>query len=496
MGRPLIVWKPARVEIPEDARVKAKDAEAQTRPRLESFGINANVDLNDLEPHQRKAAADAVAEVFGLPEAANAILKAGIPSVDGAATPKEDAIGLLMLAAEVEHALMVQYLYTAQSISGRDARPITAVAVQEMGHLLTVHNLLLALEGVNREGKPKILHFGRDGLRNGGELNPMPLILEPVSQGALAKYVVVERPHHISDPELATRIAELEKLVDVDVNPVFALYAAITWIFQKSDAEPGSPLSTGLGFKPGWHLDESDFSDSEILEKFTANEMEWPSSQGLIVDRVLDQTDAQRALKRITEQGEGLPASDQNSHFAIFLAMLDKFEAGLIEASPMPRTPWTEGQSNPEDPQAVELTDPYTVFWARMFNCCYQLVLLDIAWALCHELGEQRRKLVSLTIDEMENVIGPVAAQLQTRPVATGGETKAGPTYAIDSEFMPTTSDEFHHRYSELLTRLDGLERAISKSPEFEDDWDGAANLDAIKFYKTKREPFLPLRRL
>src|SRR5262249_38031742 len=45
-----------------------------------------------------------------------AILAAGVPRIAGAATPKEDALGLLRLAAEVEHALLVQYLYAAASI--------------------------------------------------------------------------------------------------------------------------------------------------------------------------------------------------------------------------------------------------------------------------------------------------------------------------------------------------------------------------------------------
>jgi hypothetical protein len=39
------------------------------------------------------------------------------PRIADAATPKDDAIGLLKLAAEVEHALLVQYLYAASSIN-------------------------------------------------------------------------------------------------------------------------------------------------------------------------------------------------------------------------------------------------------------------------------------------------------------------------------------------------------------------------------------------
>src|SRR6185503_18346245 len=68
-----------------------------------------------------------------------------IPTVVDAASPREDAIGLLQVAAEIEHALLVQYLYAAASIGNTTGAPppnirgkITSVAVQEMGHLVTV----------------------------------------------------------------------------------------------------------------------------------------------------------------------------------------------------------------------------------------------------------------------------------------------------------------------------------------------------------------------
>src|SRR4051812_33662643 len=84
-----------------------------------------------------------------------AILAAGVPSVSDASTPRDDAIGLLQLAAEVEHALLVQYLYAAASIdasAGGDNKvahnTLTTIAIQEMGHLVAVQNLLLAIGGV------------------------------------------------------------------------------------------------------------------------------------------------------------------------------------------------------------------------------------------------------------------------------------------------------------------------------------------------------------
>src|SRR5262245_8940053 len=119
---------------------------------------------------------------------------AGIPRVADASTPRDDAIGLLMLAAEVEHALMVQYLYASHSLRSGPARLVAHVAIEEMGHLITVQNLLLVLGGTTAEGIPARLHLGRDGLRRKSPHNPFPLTLQKVAHSVLARFVVAERP--------------------------------------------------------------------------------------------------------------------------------------------------------------------------------------------------------------------------------------------------------------------------------------------------------------
>ena len=165
--------------------------------------------------------------------ATRAILSAGVPRIADAATPKDDAIGLLKLAAEVEHALLVQYLYAASSINP-DASPaskrardtVTAIAIEEMGHLLGVQNLLLALGGTS------LHHLGRDGMRAASERNPLPLALEPISHSALAKFVTVERPADIADKTLREVVERLGKEAEqssgFSPHPVSALYLAIS----------------------------------------------------------------------------------------------------------------------------------------------------------------------------------------------------------------------------------------------------------------------------
>src|SRR5438874_11066659 len=96
---------------------------------------------------------------------ANAAL-AGAPlsKTPGTALPREfswhdTAVYLLHVAAEIEHALMVQYLYAAYSVGGpgvsgelhelvRSWREvILGIAKEEMGHLITVQNILRVIGG-------------------------------------------------------------------------------------------------------------------------------------------------------------------------------------------------------------------------------------------------------------------------------------------------------------------------------------------------------------
>jgi rubrerythrin len=104
---------------------------------------------------------------------------------------------LLSMAAEIEHSLMVQYLYAAYSLGGAQVPPqhrdsvlewqqvVLGIAKEEMGHLVTVQNVLKLLGGphLDREDYPSVSSF-----------YPYAFTLEPVSQKSLAKYVVAESP--------------------------------------------------------------------------------------------------------------------------------------------------------------------------------------------------------------------------------------------------------------------------------------------------------------
>ena len=62
------------------------------------------------------------------------------------------AIMLLQIGASIEHALMVQYLYAAYSLRDKPEqatwrKSLLTIAREEMGHLLTVQNILTLMGG-------------------------------------------------------------------------------------------------------------------------------------------------------------------------------------------------------------------------------------------------------------------------------------------------------------------------------------------------------------
>ena len=127
------------------------------------------------------------------------------------ASAEEETVALLRIAAEIEGALMVQYLFAAGSllqgvsveIDGFD-HPILSddwydvtrtIAKQEMGHLITVQNLLLSLNA-----RP---HVDRENLPLSSPLYPFPFSLQTFRLLTLAKYVCAEAPHEVAAADRA-----------------------------------------------------------------------------------------------------------------------------------------------------------------------------------------------------------------------------------------------------------------------------------------------------
>lgn len=317
------------------------------------------------------------------------IAEVGIPTFH-APTVREEAFWLLQTAAEVEHALMVQYLYALYSIkSGTGTaglrsvlRPVT---VQEMGHLITVQNLLLIL------GESP--YWSRQDLSPQVNLDPIPFRLEPLSRKSLAKYVAAESPvlneDHPDFEELKAIIKEAEIATMSEIHHVGLLYAHLYWLFLDDSLQgPWKNFPTDLfEVDHPHHLAETDLHlDSGILDRQIVPG-EWAASiSDFFVDATPNRAAALEAIYRIAGQGEGL-FNLAGSHYG-------KFRDAYRNFASFPQPPYIEV---PVDPTLGDqpLTDPEhernrisnvrTRLWARLFDQRYHILLLCLYHAFSYK---------------------------------------------------------------------------------------------------------------
>ncbi len=165
---------------------------------------------------------------------------------------------LLKEAAEIEHDLMVQYLYAGFSLKQHyaplagygapETTSVLGVAVQEMQHLHAVNDLLSEL------GFAPVL--SRHDFPEEGNIYPFAFKLEPMTRASLAKYVYCEAPPDAVVAKSHAEEAFVRKLShalgsDPRPNHVGSLYNSIIDIV--ADIAEGSDLLADP--EASWRLD-------------------------------------------------------------------------------------------------------------------------------------------------------------------------------------------------------------------------------------------------
>jgi hypothetical protein len=404
------------------------------------------------------------------------LLTVGIPVIEGATTAKEYATGLLQVAAEVEQALMVQYLYAATSVVTNQPRGrLIRIAKEEMAHLATVQNLLLLVGGRDA------LHMQRDQLRKQGDQNPIPFVLRPLSRLALATYVAAEMPAQIPD-DIRQRVDELVALAasttTIPLHRVGAIYAVLRWIFLPA-AEAGQwmdlPALAPMPADP--HLTDADLTPGDIVDKFIADTGEWQINlPGLILEMPRNTADAVQAIDRVSEQGEGFGGAT-DTHFEFFLKLVGDFDAGTIKTRPLATSPNLGTGTGGECGEPI--THSYTKLWGEVFARQYGLLVLTIYHGLRtprDSASKLRSGLVGLAFDSMRTIIESVSDHLATLPLRAGDagavgkpDKPAGPPYDLDPTLLlpPTSDAEISARHLNELSRLSAAYAQIEQAVEF-----------------------------
>ncbi|WP_160330239.1 ferritin-like domain-containing protein [Streptomyces roseifaciens] len=318
---------------------------------------------------------------------------------------------LLRVAAEIEHSLMVQYLFAAYSLGGpqvpenlrADVRRwqeiILGIAKEEMGHLLTVQNLLIALGGP--------VNLGREDYPWGTDFYPFPFTLRRLTPESLARYICAESPPDWTgeEAERIKRLAAGEQ--GMPVNRVGALYERLSEILQDRSRIPDAAFQAStLPNQASW--DEWGRGYTRGQRGRDSGNVPELQSPDLLIIRVRSRDSALTALSRIGEQGEAFHLQDRPpatgtdlSHFDRFLTIFRELERvhqpdREAVARRVAENPRTDQQLNEETlaltsalglgagqprPEVNPITHPEAAGWGHLFNLRYRMLLTDLTHA-------------------------------------------------------------------------------------------------------------------
>ena len=408
-----------------------------------------------------------------------------LPTKPREMTWRDYLIMLLQIGAELEHGLMIQYLYAAYSLGG-DGVPeedqhivrgwqdlILTVAREEMGHLLTVQNLLCLVGGP--------VSFNREEFPWDTPFYPYPFKLEPVSKSSLAAYIFAEMPGNFA--YLERHYAELgggirrKEFLDEDIP--FIEETVRNWVRQRDTHPVGEVYQKIVDIISNpKHIPDSVFRPETY--PLQASWDDWGRSYGpkpaspsgddakpdnkkanIIIERAATRTEALYALREILGQGEasemkpkkrrdlrGLPAPDgELSHFERFVDMFQDYEKRVSKTwnpvRPVPVNPTTIRSTEHRDPRRAAfhptpITAKASRRWANLFNVRYRMLLtylthtFRLARTVSPDEPNTRGAVMAKIFGEMYN-IKTIAGIVVVMPLTDkpGDKHRAGPPFQM-----------------------------------------------------------------
>jgi CDGSH-type Zn-finger protein len=370
---------------------------------------------------------------------------------------REELIYLLTLAAELEHGLACIYLFAAYSLKNDVSeggmtdeqaemvrgwhRRLCLVAVEEMGHLAQVSNLLTAIGGAP--------HFKRTNLPMPASAYPfgIRLSLEPFSQVTIERFVCYEMP------EMGILSAEQQALFDPIRSRVLEAQGGIQASFEEEDDEDESYEPFEVDFKTVgefYHKIETGFMYIPEEELFIGPPEAQANARfvdlnGKLVS-IVDRVSARAAIEMIVEQGEAPTTAHPDAHFWVFDKVRTQYAEAMTQAEQtgVPFEPVRPVVSNPmthfydDTSGGVVIHDHLTHEVADLCNVAYDTMLLMLLRFFAHteETDAELEHLSRATLRLMTTVIRPLSEVLTKMPVdsaALPGMT-AGPGFGYNRD--------------------------------------------------------------
>jgi len=360
------------------------------------------------------------------------------------------AVFLLHVAAEIEHSLMVEYLYAAYSLGGADVdrkwheparqwrEVILGIAKEEMGHLITVQNILRLIGGP--------LHLDREAYPNPSGFYPFAFALEPLTKNSLAKYVVAESPEEWRSTAQGKEIVARATKADDShqIIPVGRLYEEMIRLFENRGALTDADFRTDVGpYEASWDEWGRGYGGGE-----RGNLGGGATPPDVLIIRTTDRATTLTALREIARQGEAPTmgrSGTAGSHFERFLKIYEAFPDRNPPSRDIPTNPTTDvmdddsgdSKSKSKSMSCACITSPRSQMWAHLFNLRYRKLLFTLKHAFHVAPGETvtsptaRGNLIAWTFGEMYN-LRSIAAILVTLPLKKdGGAERAGPPFEL-----------------------------------------------------------------
>ncbi len=335
---------------------------------------------------------------------------------------REALIYTLGKAAELEHLVMLQYLFAAFSLKQsvneglspealaaiqRWRRTLLEIGAQEMLHLALVQNLLTAVGAGPRFARPNF---------------PMPaysypagvrIELLPFGETALRHFAFLERPEgmDVEDAEGFEAIAQAVALPHDEGDEIVPHLQEFDTIGQLYRS-----VQDGLEHLAG-RLGPERLFIGPANAQATEEHFRWPE-----LVAVTDLASAKAAIDTIVEQGEGARGEWRNAHFGRLLAILDEYlEIKRNDPSFEPGRSVVAANVRPQVTGVVVplITDPGTTRCMDLLNVAYEVLLQLLSRYFAHtdESEEQLRALADVAVGLMYAVIKPLGTVVTTLPI-------------------------------------------------------------------------------
>jgi hypothetical protein len=329
-------------------------------------------------------------------------------------------INALQEAVQIEHGLLIQYLFAALSCKKRVEEGLTSeeseivrrweatvlrVARDEMAHLGTVCNMLVAVGGSPNFWRPSFPQANKRWF-------PFDFQLERFAASSIERFTAFEQPQ----PQAATLgIAPPQ----INYEYVGELYRAIHTGFQNVTEElRGTPLFVGSPQAQ----DDSDWTAS--LRVFPIHSV----------------SAAQAAIDFIIREGEGTPDGGPDSHYSTFSALLGELKDAQARSKNF--DPARNVVTNPVTRAHREMGEGATLIDSsvmahsvgELFNHTYETMLMLLHWFFqpIGESRDQRAFIQSSARRMMSGIVRPLGELLTELPATKDPHAgRAGPSFEI-----------------------------------------------------------------